>query len=33
MMKAYNWIRRAIAKLEDLEDLENQEGKPTGTNG
>ena len=30
LMKASNWIRRTIAKLEDLED---QEGKATGTDG
>ena len=30
MMKAHNWIRRAISKLEDLED---QEGTATGTDG
>ncbi len=30
MMKAHNWIRRTISKLEDLED---QEGKATGTDG
>lgn len=29
-MKAHNWIRRAIAKEEDLED---QEGTATGTDG
>ena len=28
MMKAHTWIRRTISKEEDLED---QEGKPTGT--
>ncbi len=30
LMKAHNWIRRAISKLENLED---QEGKATGTDG
>jgi hypothetical protein len=31
MMKAHNWIRRAISKLEDLEDQEG--AAATGTDG